>query len=197
VTYWPFWLGAFALAGITLAHLALLRRPMGVSGSLTAALDPGERRAEQESADISESDLEAALAAATLAAFGDVGPAPETAPTAPEAPRLGRPLVWSTQVRFLVGIVGGAAVSALLAGRAPSFDLDATYRTLVGSGALGYAALFFGGILVGVGTRMAAGCTSGHGLVGCGSIRPGSIVATCCFFGTGIAVSMLLAAAAR
>jgi uncharacterized membrane protein YedE/YeeE len=44
------------------------------------------------------------------------------------------------------------------------------------------------GLLVGFGTRMAAGCTSGHGVCGMARLSPRSIVATCVFMATAIAV---------
>jgi uncharacterized membrane protein YedE/YeeE len=52
--------------------------------------------------------------------------------------------------------------------------------------------LFAGGVLVGFGTRLAGGCSSGHGLSGCGRLRPVSILATAVFFGTAVFVSFLL-----
>jgi uncharacterized membrane protein YedE/YeeE len=52
--------------------------------------------------------------------------------------------------------------------------------------------LFFGGALVGFGTRMSGGCTSGHGLSGCGRLQPASLAATAVFFGVAIGVSFLL-----
>jgi uncharacterized membrane protein YedE/YeeE len=52
--------------------------------------------------------------------------------------------------------------------------------------------LFIGGVLVGFGTRLAGGCSSGHGLSGCGRLQPVSIVATAVFFGTAALVSFLL-----
>ena len=52
--------------------------------------------------------------------------------------------------------------------------------------------LFLRGVLVGFGTRLAGGCSSGHGLSGCGRMRPVSLVATAVFFGTAVAVSFLL-----
>jgi uncharacterized membrane protein YedE/YeeE len=45
-----------------------------------------------------------------------------------------------------------------------------------------------GGLLVGFGTRMAAGCTSGHGVCGMARLSPRSIVATGVFMATAIAV---------
>jgi uncharacterized membrane protein YedE/YeeE len=44
------------------------------------------------------------------------------------------------------------------------------------------------GLLVGVGTRMAGGCTSGHGVCGMARLSPRSIVATGVFMATAIAV---------
>jgi uncharacterized membrane protein YedE/YeeE len=52
--------------------------------------------------------------------------------------------------------------------------------------------LFVGGVLVGFGTRLAGGCSSGHGLSGCGRLRPVSILATAVFFGAAVLVSFLL-----
>jgi uncharacterized membrane protein YedE/YeeE len=56
------------------------------------------------------------------------------------------------------------------------------------------AALLAGGLLVGFGTRMAGGCTSGHGLTGVARLRPASLVATATFFAAGIATSYALEA---
>jgi uncharacterized membrane protein YedE/YeeE len=42
------------------------------------------------------------------------------------------------------------------------------------------------GVLVGVGTRLGNGCTSGHGVCGISRLSPRSIVATLTFMATGI-----------
>jgi uncharacterized membrane protein YedE/YeeE len=99
---------------------------------------------------------------------------------------------------FLGAIAIGAFVAALLRGGPPalSFDLGPAHAAIFGGGLNTWLAAFFGGGLVGVGTRLAQGCTSGHGLVGCAGARPSSLVATACFFGTGIVFSLLLAAVA-
>jgi uncharacterized membrane protein YedE/YeeE len=44
------------------------------------------------------------------------------------------------------------------------------------------------GLLVGIGTRYAAGCTSGHGVCGLSRLSPRSLVATLSFMGTGFAM---------
>ncbi|MBM4364109.1 MAG: YeeE/YedE family protein, partial [Deltaproteobacteria bacterium] len=80
---------------------------------------------------------------------------------------------------------GGSAATAELA--APEF-----VAAFGGGGAATLAALLGGELLVGFGTRMAGGCTSGHGLCGVSRAQPGSLIATATFFGGGIAVSLLL-----
>lgn len=47
------------------------------------------------------------------------------------------------------------------------------------------------GLLVGIGTRMSGGCTSGHGVCGMARFSKRSIVATIIFMGTGILVVFL------
>jgi hypothetical protein len=42
------------------------------------------------------------------------------------------------------------------------------------------------GLLVGFGTRLGNGCTSGHGVCGLSSLSPRSLVATLTFIGTGV-----------
>ncbi len=46
---------------------------------------------------------------------------------------------------------------------------------------VGWGLLIFGGILVGFGTRLGAGCTSGHGVCGIARLSPRSIAATLIF----------------
>ena len=45
----------------------------------------------------------------------------------------------------------------------------------------GYPALIVAGLLVGIGTRYAGGCTSGHGVCGISRLSPRSLVATLTF----------------
>ncbi|MDY6942556.1 MAG: YeeE/YedE thiosulfate transporter family protein [Pseudomonadota bacterium] len=76
---------------------------------------------------------------------------------------------------FLLGVVGGALLHQLTLG--PAFALREGYSPLL----LGVAAF-----LVGFGTRMGNGCTSGHGVCGIGRLSVRSIVATLTFLGAGI-----------
>jgi uncharacterized membrane protein YedE/YeeE len=48
------------------------------------------------------------------------------------------------------------------------------------------------GVLVGFGTQMGSGCTSGHGVCGISRFSPRSIVATLCFMAAGFATVTLL-----
>lgn len=50
--------------------------------------------------------------------------------------------------------------------------------------AAGLAALIVGGLLVGYGTRLGNGCTSGHGVCGLARLSPRSLVATATFMVT-------------
>ena len=56
----------------------------------------------------------------------------------------------------------------------------------------GFGELAIAGLLVGLGTRYAGGCTSGHGVCGLSSLSPRSLVATLCFMGTGFATVYIL-----
>jgi uncharacterized membrane protein YedE/YeeE len=54
--------------------------------------------------------------------------------------------------------------------------------------------LFLGGILVGVGTRLGKGCTSGHGVCGVGSASKTSLVGVVTFLAVAIGTAMVVAA---
>jgi len=49
----------------------------------------------------------------------------------------------------------------------------------------GYPVLVVAGLLVGIGTRFAGGCTSGHGVCGLSRLSPRSLVATLSFMSAG------------
>ena len=79
------------------------------------------------------------------------------------------------RVVFLLGLIGGAALSfALWEGAA----LFRPMRPLV--------VMAIAGLLVGFGTRLGGGCTSGHGVCGVGMGAKDSIAATLIFMATGM-----------
>jgi len=84
------------------------------------------------------------------------------------------------RIALLVGVVVGAGVAGWASG-APA------PRT----GFPGWA-LAVAGLLVGAGTRLGSGCTSGHGICGIARLSPRSIVATAVFMATGFATVYLL-----
>lgn len=59
------------------------------------------------------------------------------------------------------------------------------------------ARLILAGLLVGVGTRIGSGCTSGHGVCGIARLSPRSLAATVSFIASGMLVVAVLRAAGR
>jgi uncharacterized protein len=106
-----------------------------------------------------------------------------------------RSLAWSWRGWFVVGIIAGAALFALIAG-GPDFHgygwLTATFH---GNARWLIAPILAGaGVLIGYGAKTAGGCTSGNGLSGNAQLSPASLVATATFFGTAIVVSFIIEA---
>jgi len=56
----------------------------------------------------------------------------------------------------------------------------------------GWLGLLVAGLLVGIGTRYGAGCTSGHGVCGISRLSPRSIAATLTFMAAGFATVFVL-----
>ena len=56
----------------------------------------------------------------------------------------------------------------------------------------GFALVVVAGLLVGVGTRMGTGCTSGHGICGLGRLSKRSLVATLMFMLSGFATVFVM-----
>lgn len=86
------------------------------------------------------------------------------------------------RVVFTAGIVAGGAVYALAV-------QDGIWVTEVQPWRLAV-----GGVLVGVGTRLGKGCTSGHGICGVGSVSNTSLVNVLAFVGFGIGTALLVQA---
>ena len=70
---------------------------------------------------------------------------------------------------FLGGMLAAAAVALAWIGR-PDFAVTASAPLLI-----------VGGLLVGFGTRLGSGCTSGHGVCGLARLSPRSLAATAIF----------------
>jgi uncharacterized membrane protein YedE/YeeE len=85
---------------------------------------------------------------------------------------------WRWRARFFVGLVAAGLAGAWLA---PGRFAAPPRSTL---------ALVAGGLLVGFGTRLGGGCTSGHGLCGMSAGSKRSIVGTVAFFSVGVATAI-------
>jgi uncharacterized membrane protein YedE/YeeE len=91
---------------------------------------------------------------------------------------------------FVFGVVGGAFLFSLAGG---GFRAGDSYGWLAEHGNTATAAgLLGGGILIGVGTRHAGGCTSGHGICGTALGSRASFLATVVFMATAIGAAFLL-----
>lgn len=75
---------------------------------------------------------------------------------------------------FVIGLPLGALIVALLTG-----GIEARFASPL--------TLAVAGLLVGMGTRLGSGCTSGHGVCGVSRLSPRSLVATITFMAAGIA----------
>lgn len=81
---------------------------------------------------------------------------------------------------FLLGLVAAPAVYALVHNLPPiAFETSMPVLAL-------------SGLLVGIGTRIGSGCTSGHGICGIARLSPRSIVSTLCFVGAGMVTVFLV-----
>jgi uncharacterized membrane protein YedE/YeeE len=94
---------------------------------------------------------------------------------------------------LLAGLLLGGFLSAVLGGGwQPTWDLG-MFDQAVGLGPAGKAAwMFVGGLFIGFGTRLAGGCTSGHGIFGLSNLEMPSLITTVSFMVAGIATSHVL-----
>lgn len=94
---------------------------------------------------------------------------------------------------FLAGLVLGGFLSAVLSGGwTPTWALG-RFDAVIGWGPAGKIAwMFVGGLFIGFGTRLANGCTSGHGIFGLSNFERSSLVATLSFMAGGIVTTQLL-----
>ena len=95
---------------------------------------------------------------------------------------------------FLIGLIVGGAVFALIAGGPDFHGYGWLTTTFTGDNRFLVAPiLVVAGVLIGFGAKVAGGCTSGNGLSGTAMWSPASLVATATF-ATAIAVSFLIEA---
>jgi uncharacterized membrane protein YedE/YeeE len=78
---------------------------------------------------------------------------------------------------FVAGLILAPLIAKLVGFTLPMPQMPASWVVIAGAG-----------LLVGLGTRLGGGCTSGHGVCGMARLSPRSIVATLIFMGTAMVV---------
>lgn len=76
---------------------------------------------------------------------------------------------------FVAGLLGGPPVYRFVFGDWPAVHVTQSLPLIV-----------VAGFIVGLGTRLGSGCTSGHGVAGLARLSPRSLVAVVVFLGTGM-----------
>ena len=84
------------------------------------------------------------------------------------------------RLAFLVGLIAAPLLYTLFTGHAPQISMPQSPPLLIGAG-----------LLVGFGTRLGSGCTSGHGVCGLARLSPRAIAATLTFMATAFATVYL------
>lgn len=91
-----------------------------------------------------------------------------------------RPAQIATNLAFVAGLLLGPLVFQVWAGHAPVSRIEASTPLLIA-----------GGLLVGFGTRLGSGCTSGHGVCGLARLSPRSFAAVGVFMTAAVIVVYL------
>jgi uncharacterized membrane protein YedE/YeeE len=78
-------------------------------------------------------------------------------------------------ILFLIGLIIGPIIYSFFSNQLVNITISNSYIIMI-----------FAGLLVGVGTRISGGCTSGHGISGIGRFSLRSIIATVSFMAVGI-----------
>ena len=85
-----------------------------------------------------------------------------------------------SRAAFIAGLIAAPVIATPVGCAVPVPQMPGSYVTIV-----------IGGLLVGFGTRLGSGCTSGHGICGIARLSPRSIVATFVFMAAAIGVVAL------
>ena len=112
-------------------------------------------------------------------------------------------LLFSGKIAGISGIFGGmlfqqgeertwrsAFVAGLIVGGLMLYGINAEY--FKNTSGRGIVAVTIAGLLVGIGTRVSGGCTSGHGVCGIGRLSARSLAATVTFMVAGMAMVALV-----
>jgi len=94
---------------------------------------------------------------------------------------------------FLAGLLVGGVISAVMSGGWElTWNAGMMDSVLELSIPIKVAWMFVGGLFIGFGTRMAGGCTSGHGILGISNFEKASLASTCAFMAAGIVTTNIV-----
>ena len=85
------------------------------------------------------------------------------------------------RIAFLLGLIAGPFVTILCGAPRPAIEIEASP-----------ALVLVAGLLVGFGTRLGSGCTSGHGVCGLSRFSSRSLAATLTFMAVGATVVFVI-----
>jgi uncharacterized membrane protein YedE/YeeE len=163
VMYWSGWVGGIAIGLYAIFQFYLTSKPLGVSSAFTDTCSLFSR----------------------LSFFQKNK----------EDNQQGKGARMSWRIWFLLGIPLGGLVAALTSPGpwVPSLSLGELYDSVLPQTPIfRMITLIFGGTMIGYGSRMAGGCTSGHSIAGLGLLNWPSLVASIGFFTGGIIMVQLL-----
>ena len=167
---WPGWVAGPLVGLYAVAFFLVMRRNLGASSSYPGVIEAVRGTDDPKHVDLTRPDDPLAL----------------PKPAREDAPR------W--RVWWLAGLLAAGALNWALGGEGTgSLDLPGFVETFVGlSLPARLGLLAFGGVLIGFGTRMSGGCTSGHAIFGISQRQLPSVYATCTFFAVGMATTFLI-----
>lgn len=95
--------------------------------------------------------------------------------------RLAQGVGLTTNLAFVLGLLLGPLTYLFVFGGWPAVQITAGWPLIIAAG-----------LLVGFGSRMGSGCTSGHGVVGLARLSPRSMVAVATFLTAGVVAVTVL-----
>lgn len=169
---WPWWVAGPLIGLYAVAFFLFARRNLGASSAFPALVEAVRGDDDPRRLDLKRLDDPLLL---------------------PKAPRDPAPR-W--RVWWLAGLVLAGAVHWALGGEGTGTPHLPGFAEAFGGPPLGLelALLAFGGVLIGFGTRMSGGCTSGHAIFGISQRQLPSLWATLTFFAVGMATTFLVRA---
>jgi uncharacterized protein len=189
--YWPGWLSGLVLGILIVAYFWVTGRMLASSGRITQLIDRWRHGGTADELPASAEELAAAMRLATTEAFGATAIQERSMQPQLVAWRPPSAITWLGHLAFLVGLGLGGRLA----------NPGAPLRWSLGSGVWdGFVSneglpllLLFAGVLVGFGTRMAGGCTIGHGLCGMSRGQSGSWASGLAFFAAGVMLWLAVA----